>query len=84
MDEAELQSDFDVWLELELDFRVKIHCGNGGKKRLNCSMDPRLLRRILDRRFNWNSAEIGCHIQFYRTPNEYDINIHTGLSMFHL
>ncbi len=51
---------------------------------LRCSLDARLLRRILDGKMSWNAAEIGCHIQFYREPNEYDIALHSGLNMFHL
>ena len=51
---------------------------------LNCQLDPRLLRRILDRNANWNSAEIGCHIDFFRTPNVYEPDLHTMLQFLHL
>jgi UDP-MurNAc hydroxylase len=54
------------------------------ERRLECTLDERLLRAILDRRAQWNNAEIGCHIVFYRTPNEYEVDLHTGLQMFHL
>ena len=51
---------------------------------LKCSMDPRLLRRILDRSSHWNNAEIGCHIDFVRTPDYYSPDMHTALQFFHL
>jgi UDP-MurNAc hydroxylase len=51
---------------------------------LRCSLDPRLLRRILDRKSQWNSAEIGCHIDFVRTPNEYEPDLHMMLQFLHL
>ena len=51
---------------------------------LKCKMDPRLLRRILDRTSHWNNAEIGCHIDFNRSPNYYSPDIHTMLQFLHL
>ena len=51
---------------------------------LKCSIDPRLLRRILDKSAHWNNAEIGCHIEFDRKPNYYSPDIHTALQFFHL
>ncbi len=53
-------------------------------KKLECKMDERLLRRILDRKSHWNNAEIGAHISFKRFPNEYDPDLHTALQFFHL
>jgi len=52
--------------------------------RLDCTLDLRLLRRILDRTSHWNNAEIGCHVQFNRTPNEYQPDLHTALQFLHL
>jgi len=51
---------------------------------IRCSMDLRLLQRILRREAHWNNAEIGCHIDFWREPNEYHPDIHVLLSFFHL
>jgi UDP-MurNAc hydroxylase len=51
---------------------------------LECSMDPRLLRRILNREANWNNAEIGAHINFVRNPNTNEPDIHTALQFLHL
>ena len=52
--------------------------------RLACSLDPRLLRRILDRVSHWNNAEISCHVEFNRVPNEYQPDLHTALQFLHL
>lgn len=52
--------------------------------RLACNLDSRLLRRILDRVSHWNNAEIGCHIEFNRVPNEYQPDLHTALQFLHL
>ena len=52
--------------------------------RLDCALDPRLLRRILDRSSHWNNAEIGCHIEFNRVPNNYQPDLHTALQFLHL
>jgi len=51
---------------------------------LRCSLDLRLLRRILDRKSHWNNAEIGAHIEFVREPNTYEPDVHTALQFFHL
>jgi UDP-MurNAc hydroxylase len=52
--------------------------------RLDCALDLRLLRRILDRSSHWNNAEIGCHIEFNRVPNVYQPDLHTALQFLHL
>ena len=52
--------------------------------RLDCALDLRLLRRILDRSSHWNNAEIGCHIEFNRVPNDYQPDLHTALQFLHL
>jgi len=52
--------------------------------RLACTLDVRLLRRILDRVSHWNNAEIGCHLEFNRVPNEYQPDLHTALQFLHL
>lgn len=51
---------------------------------LECRLDERLLRNILDRKSHWNNAEIGAHISMYRSPNNYEPDLHTGLQFFHL
>ena len=61
---------------------AKVHEGSDGL--LACTLDPRLLRRILDRQAHWNNAEIGCHIEFDRQPNRYEPDLHTALQFLHL
>ena len=51
---------------------------------LECMLDERLLRKILDKNSHWNNAEIGAHISFYRSPNKYEPDLHTGLQFFHI
>ena len=51
---------------------------------LFCSLDNRLLRRILDKKSHWNNAEIGTHISFKREPNKMDPDVHTMMSFFHI
>ena len=53
------------------------------EKYLRCDLDLRLLKRIIDRKAHWNNAEIGGHIDFYRSPNQYEPDLHTGLQFFH-
>ena len=54
------------------------------KSQLSASLDPKLMRRILDRKAHWNNAEIGCHIEFNRVPNHYSPDIRTILQFLHL
>ena len=77
----------DMMVSLEV-FNEEITIMNTSKTESNgtlkCRMDPRLLRRILDKSSHWNNAEIGCHIEFDRKPNYYSPDIHTALQFFHL
>ena len=79
---------YDPDMELEIDIegkRINICKPNSNSKGLiTCSLDYRLLRRILDKESNWNNAEIGCHIEFNRTPNYFSPDLHTMMSFFHL
>lgn len=54
-----------------------------GERELACTLDERLLAMILDRKAHWNNAEIGFHINFHRTPDHYDPDLHMMLSFFH-
>ncbi len=72
-----------VYLKFENEL-IKILDGSDSSKKLICSMDNRLLRRILDKKSHWNNAEIGAHINFFRKPNKMDPDAHTSLSFFHL
>jgi UDP-MurNAc hydroxylase len=50
---------------------------------LQVSMDPGLLLDIINREAHWNSAEVGCHVDFVRVPDVYLPDAHTILSFFH-
>ena len=63
---------------------IKILDGSVKDQNLYCSLDNRLLRRILDRKSHWNNAEIGTHITFKRSPNKMDPDVHTIMSFFHI
>jgi UDP-MurNAc hydroxylase len=52
--------------------------------KLECRLDERLLRHILDRKSHWNNAEIGAHVSLNRNPNKYEPDLHTGLQFFHI
>jgi len=51
---------------------------------MECTLDLRLLKRILLRQAHWNNAEIGCLIDFVRRPDIYRPDVHTLLSFFHV
>jgi len=51
---------------------------------LRCSLDLRLLRRILLRQSHWNNAEIGAHIEMFRQPNTFLPDLHTALQLLHV
>lgn len=52
-------------------------------QKITAKLPARLLQRILTKRSHWNSAEVGCHIDFIREPNEYNPDFHMLLSFFH-
>ena len=61
----------------------KFSLGDRWTSTLDCHLDRRLLWRILTRETTWNNAEIGCHIDFVRTPNVYDPDVHHLMNFFH-
>ena len=63
--------------------KIKIIDGKEKDSKMICSMDNKLLRRILDKKAHWNNAEIGTHISFLRTPNKMEPDAHTIMSFFH-
>lgn len=85
-----LKSSFKVIIKIEgLDYQIYPHFEKtqfflSNEKTLLCSLDTRLLRRILDKKSHWNNAEIGAHIKFIRNPNTYDPDLHTALQFLHL
>ena len=73
--------DVFIWVE---DNCIKVISAKNPKGKIECSLDLRLLKRILDKRSHWNNAEIGCHIELNRSPNYYSPDIHTALQFLHL
>lgn len=78
-----IEPDMDIILDLNGE-PICLCRATDSKGSLHCSLDNRLLRRILDRKAHWNNAEIGCHIEFVRTPNHYSPDMHTMLQFLHL
>ena len=89
MERAGISSDRTVTIEVD-GKPIQIHpmfsadSDLNASPRMACSLDSRLLRRILDRTSHWNNAEIGCHVEFNRVPNEYQPDLHTALQFLHL
>jgi len=63
---------------------VAIYSPPRSSQKLVSELDNKLLRRIFDRKANWNNAEGGCLVDFIRTPNIYEFDAHTALQFFHL
>ena len=78
-----LVPDMDVYIDIN-DEQINICKAENSKGSLYCSLDLRLLKRILNKNSHWNNAEIGCHIDFVRSPNYYSPDMHTMLQFLHL
>ena len=83
LNRIKLIPDMDVFIKVR-DNSIRVLSAENSKGLIECSLDLRLLRRILDRKSHWNNAEIGCHIEFNRNPNYYSPDIHTALQFLHL
>ena len=85
LDRINLIPDMRVFLEVgEKEIPIIKVSDSLSKGSLKCTIDLRLLRRILDKSSHWNNAEIGCHIEFIREPNYFSPDMHTALQFFHL
>ena len=83
VEKINLKPDMEVSIFLEKK-EIYVCKPENSKGRLECRLDSRLLKRILHKDSHWNNAEIGCHIDFYRSPNYYSPDIHTMLQFLHL
>ena len=89
MARADISSDCIVTINVD-GTNIQIHPtfsirnNKTATSQIACTLDLRLLRRILDRVSHWNNAEIGCHIEFNRVPNVYHPDLHTALQFLHL
>jgi UDP-MurNAc hydroxylase len=49
-----------------------------------CHLDERLLVGILERRFHWDNAEIGCHLRFARSNHpDYSSDMYFVMALLH-
>ena len=78
-----IQLKSNVYLKIKNEV-VQIVKGKDASRHLYCDLDLRLLNRILHKKAHWNSAQIGTHINFKRTPNKMEPDVHTCMSFFHL
>ena len=78
-----IKPDCNVVLEYAGRGKVLVDVENP-KADIKCSIDERLLRRVLNRESHWNNAEIGGHIDFVRQPNYYSPDIHLMLQFLHI
>lgn len=56
----------------------------GKDSHLTVDVDPRLLRRLLNRRAHWNAAEVGSMLTFRRTPDLYVRQPYLALAYLHV
>ena len=78
-----IELNSNVYIKIKNEY-VQIVKGKDAGRHLYCDLDLRLLNRILHKKAHWNNAELGAHINFKRTPNKMDTDIHTCMSFFHL
>ena len=83
LERIKLIPDLDVFISIK-NKTICVITAENAKGKIVCSLDLRLLKRILDRKSHWNNAELGCHIELNRTPNYYSPDIHTALQFLHL
>ena len=76
-----LDTSVSILIEKE---EIEIYSALSGKCNIFCELDLRLLRRILNRESHWDNATIGCHIEFKREPNIFEVDVPVALSFLHL
>jgi hypothetical protein len=54
-----------------------------GRKILRVSLSDKQLSALIMRELHWNNAMIGCHLKFYRTPNEFCQPVYKALNFLH-
>lgn len=83
MDRYGIKLNTTIFLKINGE-EVAIYSPPRSSQKLVSELDNKLLRRIFDRKANWNNAEGGCLVDFIRTPNIYEFDAHTALQFFHL
>ena len=94
--ELNIETKSDVYLKV-LEKYIKVSCDKDkidivqksqfdkNKNYVIYDLDPKLLSRILKgpKYAHWNNAEIGSHINFYRSPNIFERNLYFSMNFFH-
>lgn len=57
---------------------------NGTNKILTTVLSKKQFAALMSRELHWNNAQIGFHLQFERTPNEYCKEIYKSLNFLHM
>ena len=57
---------------------------NGTNKMLTTVLSKKQFAALMSRELHWNNAQIGLHLQFERTPNEYCKEIYKSLNFLHI
>lgn len=65
------------------EFDLSLNPLTRSEKTLTFSLPAKLMMAILKKEIHWNNAEVGCHIQMHREPNEYCYDIHMLMCFFH-
>jgi UDP-MurNAc hydroxylase len=86
-------SDWNVYLDINKDFFIKVPYTNekvtltdkitGNNPWVKIILEDKLLTAVMNKRTHWNNMEIGSHLLFERSKNQYVRGIHHYLSFFH-
>lgn len=49
-----------------------------------CHMSHGMLQKVVHKKYHWNDAELGMHIEFTRRPNVFSNDFHNLMSFFHV
>ena len=86
-------SEWSVYLGINRDFYIKVPYTNdkvalvekisNDKPWVKITLEEKLLAAVMNKRTHWNNMEIGSHLLFERSRNEYVRGLHHFLSFFH-
>jgi len=86
-------SEWSIYLDINKDFYIKVPYTkdrvtfvekiNDNKPWVKINLEEKLLSAVMNKRAHWNNMEIGSHLLFERSRNEYVRGIHHFLSFFH-
>jgi len=86
-------SEWSVYLDINSDYYIKVPYTNDkvtlvdkiskDKPWVKITLEEKLLAAVMNKRTHWNNMEIGSHLLFERSKNEYVRGVHHFLSFFH-